>query len=73
MPATATLIQLRAFVAAAESGSFGRAAVVLGLSPSSVSESVQALEQLHGQPLFQRSPGALPSRRPGSVRCLTHG
>ncbi|GGR20400.1 LysR family transcriptional regulator [Deinococcus ruber] len=56
MRSAATLIQLRAFVAAAATGSFGQAAIVLGLSPSSVSESVKALEHLHGQPLFRRSP-----------------
>ncbi len=50
-----TLIQLRAFVAASEAGSFGRAASVLDMSPSSLSESVQALERQYGQALFRRS------------------
>ncbi|MFB9990813.1 LysR family transcriptional regulator [Deinococcus oregonensis] len=68
---TATLIQLRAFVAAAESGSFGRAAVTLGLSPSSVSESVQALEQMHGQTLFKRSPRGI-TLTPAGERALPH-
>lgn len=71
MPAAATLIQLRAFVTAADAGSFGRAAVTLGLSPSSVSESVQALEQLHGQPLFRRSPRGI-ALTPTGERALPH-
>ncbi|UQN08133.1 LysR family transcriptional regulator [Deinococcus sp. QL22] len=69
--ATATLIQLRAFVVAADSGSFGRAALVLRLSPSSVSESVQALEQVHGQPLFRRSPRGIVLTLAGE-RALPH-
>lgn len=55
MSAGPTLIQLRAFVSAAEAGSFGRAALALEMSPSSLSESVQALERLYGQALFRRS------------------
>ncbi|UBV44530.1 LysR family transcriptional regulator (plasmid) [Deinococcus taeanensis] len=55
MSAGPTLIQLRAFVSAAEAGSFGRAAFMLAMSPSSLSESVQALERLYGQSLFRRS------------------
>lgn len=55
MLAGPTLIQLRAFLAAAEAGSFGRAAFLLNMSPSSLSESVQALERHSGQALFRRS------------------
>ncbi|MFC4453598.1 LysR family transcriptional regulator [Deinococcus sonorensis] len=55
MLAGPTLIQLRAFVAAADAGSFGRAAFLLDMSPSSLSESVQALERQCGQALFRRS------------------
>ena len=42
-------------MAASEAGSFGRAASVLDMSPSSLSESVQALERQYGQALFRRS------------------
>ena len=66
-----TLIQLRAFVAAAEAGSFGRAATALGLAPSSVSEGVQALEQLGGEPLFRRSPRGI-ALTPAGERALPH-
>ncbi len=67
----ATLIQLRAFVAAADAGSFGRAARALELSPSSISESVGALEQLHGQPLFRRSPRGIELTQAGE-QALPH-
>jgi len=65
------MIQLRAFVAAADAGSFGRAGRALGLSPSSVSESVLALEQLHRQPLFRRSPRGVVLTQVGE-RALPH-
>ncbi|SMB84573.1 LysR family transcriptional regulator [Deinococcus hopiensis] len=66
-----TLIQLRAFIAAAEAGSFGQAANALGLAPSSVSESVHALEQLRGEPLFRRSPRGITLTAAGE-RALPH-
>ena len=71
MTSGATLIQLRAFVAAADAGSFERAARTLSLAPSSVSESVLALELLHGQPLFRRSPRGIVLTRAGE-QALPH-
>lgn len=49
-----TLAQLRAFVAAAGSGSFAGAGAELGLAPASVSEVVRRLEQQYGLVLFLR-------------------
>ncbi|MBZ9752854.1 LysR family transcriptional regulator [Deinococcus sp. HMF7604] len=66
-----TLIQLRAFVAAAEAGSFGRAAQQVNLSPSSLSEAVQALERHYGRALFQRSSVGLTLTEVGT-RALSH-
>lgn len=48
------LRQLEAFVAAAETGSFTRAAQALYLTQSTVSAHIQALEKALGQPLFYR-------------------
>ncbi|NML42422.1 LysR family transcriptional regulator [Ramlibacter sp. G-1-2-2] len=49
------LRQLKTFLAAAETLSFTRAAERVHLSQPSVTEQVQALEQLLGQPLFIRT------------------
>jgi DNA-binding transcriptional LysR family regulator len=46
---------LRVFLAAAEHGSFGRAASALGLAQPSVSNRMAALERRTGRPLFSRS------------------
>lgn len=46
---------LRVFLAAAEHGSFGRAASALGQAQPSVSNRIAALERRIGQPLFARS------------------
>lgn len=46
---------LRVFLAAAEHGSFGRAASVLGLAQPSVSNRIASLERRLGRPLFDRS------------------
>src|SRR5437660_8842886 len=46
---------LRVFLAAAEHGSFGRAASALGLAQPSVSNRMAALERRLGRPLFSRS------------------
>jgi LysR family transcriptional regulator, pca operon transcriptional activator len=46
---------LRVFLAAAEHGSFGRAARALGLAQPSVSNRIAALERRIGRPLFSRS------------------
>jgi LysR family pca operon transcriptional activator len=46
---------LRVFLAAAEHGSFGRAANALGLAQPSVSNRMAALERRIGRPLFSRS------------------
>lgn len=48
------LRQLEAFVAAAEAGSFTRAAQTLYLTQSTVSAHIQTLEKALGQPLFLR-------------------
>ncbi|WP_456833147.1 LysR family transcriptional regulator [Deinococcus sp. UYEF24] len=66
-----TLVQFRAFVAAAEAGSFGKAAFALEMSPSSLSESVQALERQYGQALFRRSSVGLTLTELGE-RALLH-
>ncbi|WP_293914123.1 LysR family transcriptional regulator [Deinococcus sp.] len=50
-----TLSQLRLFVAVAEEGSFSAAAAGLGMSQSSLSEGVRALEVALGQELLIRS------------------
>lgn len=50
------LRQLRTFEAVVREGSVTDAAVVLGMAPSSVSQSVRTLEQALGVPLFVRGP-----------------
>lgn len=49
-----TLVQLRHFVALAESGSFARASRLLYLTQPALSRSIQALEEELGAPLFDR-------------------
>jgi DNA-binding transcriptional LysR family regulator len=48
------LAQLEAFIAAAESGSFSRAADVLSVAQPSLSNRIQSLEREVGQTLFER-------------------
>ena len=48
---------LLALRAVAEEGTFGKAAVRLGFTQSAVSQQVAALEQMVGQPLFDRPSG----------------
>jgi DNA-binding transcriptional LysR family regulator len=48
------LAQLDAFIAAAECGSFSRAAEVLHVAQPSLSNRIQSLEREVGQPLFER-------------------
>ncbi|HOB67574.1 LysR family transcriptional regulator [Ottowia sp.] len=50
---------LQTFLAAAEAGSLGRAAVALGESQPTLSRRVAELEAALGQPLFERSPRGL--------------
>jgi DNA-binding transcriptional LysR family regulator len=54
-----SLEALRAFEAAARLGSFEGAADELAVTASAISKRVATLEELVGQPLFQRSPKAL--------------
>ena len=51
-----SLSQLRVFVCVAEQGSFSGAAAELGMSQSSLSESVRSLEKALDVSLFQRQP-----------------
>mgnify|MGYP002336315543 FL=1 len=48
------LAQLDAFIAAADCGSFSRAAELLGVAQPSLSNRIQSLEREAGQPLFER-------------------
>lgn len=48
------LAQLEAFIAAADCGSFSRAAEVLNVAQPSLSNRIQSLEREVGQPLFER-------------------
>lgn len=52
----------RAFLAAAETGSFSKAAEALSYTPSGVNQLVSALEKEFGFPLFQRT-GVTPNVR----------
>jgi len=64
---------LLALRAVAEEGTFGRAATRLGFSQSAVSQQVGALEQLVGQPLFDRPAGPHPPRlTPAGELLLDH-
>lgn len=61
------LRQLHYFVAAAEYGSFRKAAEALDLNVSSVSRRIRDLEDELGASLFQRHPGGLRLTEPGAV------
>ncbi|MCP3991830.1 MAG: LysR family transcriptional regulator [Actinomycetia bacterium] len=64
---------LLALRAVAEEGTFGRAASRLGFTQSAVSQQVAALEQLVGQPLFDRPAGPRPPRlTPAGTLLLSH-
>ncbi len=52
---TPELLHLRALAAVAEWASFRRAAVVMNVSPSALSQAVRTLEQSLGVPLLQRT------------------
>jgi DNA-binding transcriptional LysR family regulator len=52
----ADIAELRAFCAAADLGSLGRAARLLGVSQPALSKRLRALEALTGAPLLERSP-----------------
>jgi DNA-binding transcriptional LysR family regulator len=62
---------LRVFLAAAEHGSFGRAASTLGQAQPSVSNRIAALERRLGRPLFSRSPRGAALTRAGE-RLVPH-
>jgi DNA-binding transcriptional LysR family regulator len=53
---TPEVTELRSFCAAADLGSIGRAAIRLNVSQPALSKRLQALEQLAGMPLLERSP-----------------
>jgi DNA-binding transcriptional LysR family regulator len=61
----------RVFLAAAEHGSFGRAASALGLAQPSVSNRIAALERRIGRPLFSRSTRGA-SLTPAGERLMPH-
>ena len=62
-----TLEQLRHFAAAAEAGSFSRAAELLFVSHSTISRSVQALEREFGVVLFVRGDRTLARTEAGDI------
>jgi DNA-binding transcriptional LysR family regulator len=66
-----TLSQLELFVALAEAGGFSAAGVRLGISQSSVSHTIKALEQSLGTPLFDRRQSP-PTLTEGARRLLPH-
>ncbi len=51
--------RLQVFMAVADEGSFTRAAYLLGISQPAVSQHIAELEKVVGQPLFQRTRGAV--------------
>lgn len=59
---TIELRHLAAMTAIVEEGSFGRAAVRLGYTQSTVSQQVAALERAVGGPVFDRPGGPRPVR-----------
>src|SRR5258708_6836857 len=62
---------LRVFLAAAEHGSFGRAASALSVAQPSVSNRIAALERRLDRPLFSRSPRGA-TLTPAGERLLPH-
>jgi DNA-binding transcriptional LysR family regulator len=68
------LRHLRTMAAIAEEGTFGRAAVRLGYTQSSVSQQIAALEKSVGGPVFDRPGGPRPVRiTPLGEVVLAHG
>ncbi|MET7334455.1 LysR family transcriptional regulator [Nonomuraea sp. NPDC005650] len=68
------LRHLRTMAAIAEEGTFGRAAVRLGYTQSSVSQQIAALEKAVGGPVFDRPGGPRPVRTtPLGEVVLAHG
>ncbi len=68
------LRHLAALAAVAEEGSFGRAAVRLGYTQSTVSQQIAALEKTVGGPVFDRPGGPKPVRlTPLGELVLAHG
>jgi molybdenum-dependent DNA-binding transcriptional regulator ModE len=65
-PANLDLDLLRSFVHIAETGSFTRAAEIVGRTQSAVSMQMRRLETITGKPLFVRGKG-------GMVRLTPHG
>jgi LysR family glycine cleavage system transcriptional activator len=59
------LASLRAFEAAARHLSFKEAASELGVTPTAISHQIRLLEDICGQPLFQRRPRPLALAGPG--------
>jgi DNA-binding transcriptional LysR family regulator len=57
--ASVTLRQIRYFIAVAETGKISAAAVMVGISPSVVTDAISELETLSGIKLFQRQPRGL--------------
>lgn len=55
MPFSIDTVQIRSFVAIAETGSFSRAAVEVGRTQSALSLQVRKLEDVLGVPLFERT------------------
>ncbi|MDO1582561.1 LysR family transcriptional regulator [Rhizobium oryzicola] len=62
-----SLTEIRAFIAVASFQSFGRAADVLGLSPSAVSRRIFELEQTLGTQLFERTTRSVVLTRAGRI------
>lgn len=60
-----TLHHLRCFLAVAEERHFGRAAALLHLSPSAVSEQIASLERRLARPLFRRTSRSVELTGPG--------
>lgn len=63
----------KAFVTAAETGSFSKAGEVLGYTPSGVSQLVTSLERELGLPLLGRNRKGSPSRRTAAACCRRCG
>ncbi len=61
---------LRAFVAVADAGSFTAAADTVGRSQSAVSQKIRRLEELIGQPVFDRTSRSLSLTGPGGQLLL---